>query len=46
MLSNPLGEKAFIDGITMHVVTVAQLIEQALPHLTAKKVRKPPSDKR
>ena len=39
MLSEPLGEKAFLDGLTMHVITVAQLIEEAIPHLSKNKVR-------
>jgi hypothetical protein len=38
MLSEPLGQKAFLDGLTMHVITVAQLIEEAIPHLSANKV--------
>ena len=39
MLTNPLGEQAFVEGMTMHVVAVAQLIEEALPHLTKSGVR-------
>ena len=38
MLSDPCGKQAFIDGITMHVVTVAQLMEEAMPHLSKHKV--------
>ncbi len=38
MLNEPLGEKAFLDGLTMHVITVAQLIEEAIPHLSKNKV--------
>lgn len=38
MLSEPLGEKAFLDGLTMHVITVARLIEEAIPHLSKNKV--------
>ena len=34
MLTNPLGEQAFVEGMTMHVVAVAQLIEEAMPHLS------------
>ncbi|BDA48978.1 3-oxoacyl-[acyl-carrier-protein] reductase FabG [Coccomyxa sp. Obi] len=37
MLSEPLGEKAFLDGLTMHVITVARLIEEAIPHLSKNK---------
>lgn len=37
MLKEPLGEKAFLDGLTMHVITVAQLIEEAIPHLSKNK---------
>lgn len=43
MLSEPLGEKAFLDGLTMHVITVAKLIEEAMPHLSRNKARCFPS---
>ena len=38
MLSDPCGKQAFVDGITMHVVTVAQLMEHAMPYLSKHKV--------
>ena len=38
-----LGEKGFGDAFTMHVVTPAQLIEEAMPHLSANKVCMGPS---
>lgn len=38
MLSEPLGEKALLEGLTMHVITVARLIEEAMPHLSKNKV--------
>lgn len=41
MLSDPCGRQAFVDGITMHVVTVAQLMEEAMPHLSKHKVPTP-----
>ena len=36
--SDHLGAKGFGDAFTMHVVTPAQLIEEAMPHLSANKV--------
>ena len=39
MLTDPLGERAFVEGMTMHVVAVAQLIEEAMPYLSKNKVR-------
>jgi hypothetical protein len=38
MLTEPLGERAFVEGMTMHVVAVAQLIEEAMPYLSKNKV--------
>ncbi|CAK0786472.1 hypothetical protein CVIRNUC_009685 [Coccomyxa viridis] len=35
--SDHLGAKGFGDAFTMHVVTPAQLIEEAMPHLSANK---------
>ncbi len=38
ILSDHLGEQGFSDAFKMHVITPAQLIEEAIPHLSKNKV--------
>lgn len=38
IMSDHLGEQGFSDAFKMHVITPAQLIEEAIPHLSKNKV--------